>query len=83
MHEDGKENITDIFTDGDSIGFSALIEEKNYEDNAVILEEADIMQIPKEDFLQMIYGNFMISLFTMIEVSSSNEENHLHGLWLP
>lgn len=61
-HEDGKEYITDIFSDGDFIGFHALIEEKNYEDNAVILEEADILQIPKEDFLQMIYGDIQVAV---------------------
>ena len=61
-HEDGKEYITDIFSNGDFIGFHALIEEKNYEDNAVILEEADILQIPKEDFLQMIYGDIQVAV---------------------
>ena len=61
MHEDGKEYITDIFSDGDFMGYPALIEEKNYDDNAVVLEEADIMQIPKEDFLQMIYGDINVA----------------------
>ncbi len=61
LHEDGKEYITDIFSDGDFIGYPALIEENNYDDNAVILEEADILQIPKEDFLQMIYGDMNVA----------------------
>ncbi len=43
------------------MGYPALIEEKNYDDNTVILEEADIMQIPKEDFLQMIYGDITVA----------------------
>ncbi|MGZ8559620.1 MAG: response regulator [Chitinophagaceae bacterium] len=60
-HEDGKEYITDIFSEGDFMGYPALIEEQNYADNAVILEEADIMQIPKEDFLQMIYGDINVA----------------------
>lgn len=60
-HEDGKEYITNIYTDGDFIGYQALIDEKNYEDNAVILEEADVMQIPREDFLQMIYGDMNVA----------------------
>lgn len=60
-HEDGKEYITDLFADGDFIGYPALIEEKNYDDSAVVLEDAEIMQIPKEDFLQMIYGNMDIA----------------------
>ena len=60
-HEDGKEYITDIFSDGDFIGYQALIEDKNYEDSVIILEEAEIMQIPKEDFLQMIYGDINVA----------------------
>ncbi|WP_276502620.1 response regulator [Terrimonas pollutisoli] len=61
MHEDGKEYIIDIFTDGDFIGYPALIEDKNYDDNAVMLEESDIMQIPKDDFLQMVYGDITVA----------------------
>ena len=61
IHDDGKEYITDLFSDGDFIGYPALIEEKNYDDSAVVLEEAEIMQIPKEDFLQMIYGNMDVA----------------------
>lgn len=61
MHEDGKEYITDLFSDGDFIGYTALITEKSYDDSAVILEDAEIMQIPKEDFLQMIFGNMDVA----------------------
>lgn len=60
-HEDGKEYITDLFSDGDFIGYSALIEDKNYDDSAIILEEAEIMQLPREDFMQMIYGNMDVA----------------------
>lgn len=60
-HEDGKEYITDLFSNGDFIGYPALIEEKNYDDSAMVLEEADVMQIPREDFLQMIYSNMDVA----------------------
>ena len=60
-HEDGKEYITDLFSPGDFIGYTALIEDKNYDENATILEDAEIMQIPKEDFLQMIYNDINIA----------------------
>ena len=60
-NEDGKEYITDLISEGDFIGYPALIDEKNYDDSAVILEDADIMLIPKEDFLQMIYGDIAIA----------------------
>jgi len=61
-HEDGKEYITDLFADGDFIGYPALIEDKNYDDSAIVLEDAEIMQIPKEEFMQMIYGNIDFAL---------------------
>lgn len=60
-HPDGKEYITDLFSQGDFMGYSALISDKNYDDSTVILEDAEIMQIPKEDFLQMIYNDITIA----------------------
>ena len=60
-HEDGKEYITDLLSQGDFIGYKALIDDKNYDDSATVLEDAEIMQIPKEDFLQMIYGDINIA----------------------
>lgn len=60
-HEDGKEYITDLFSDGDYIGYPALIEEKNYDDSAVALEETEIIQVPKEDFQQIIFNDIQIS----------------------
>ncbi len=60
-HEDGKEYITNLYSDGDFIGYTALIEDSNYDDSAGILEDAEIMQIPKEDFLQMVYSDISIA----------------------
>lgn len=60
-HEDGKEYITDLFSAGDFIGYTALIEEKNYDDSAAVLEDAEIMQIPKDDFLKMIHTDINLA----------------------
>jgi len=60
-NEDGKEYITDIFSTGDFIGYPALIENNNYDDNAIALEEAEVLQIPREDFLEMIYGDISVA----------------------
>lgn len=60
-HEDGKEYITDLFSAGSFIGYTALIEDKNYNDNATILEDAEIMQIPREEFMGMIYNDINIA----------------------
>jgi len=60
-HEDGKEYIINLYSDGDFIGYTALIEDTNYEDSATILEDAEIMMIPKDDFLQMVYSDISIA----------------------
>jgi len=62
MHEDGKEYITDLFSEGDFIGYPALIEDKNYDDSAMVLEDAEVMQIPREEFMQMIYTNMDVAI---------------------
>lgn len=60
-HEDGKEYITDLFSAGDFIGYTALIEDKNYDDSALVLEDAELMQIPKEEFHQMVFSDINIA----------------------
>jgi CRP-like cAMP-binding protein/CheY-like chemotaxis protein len=60
-HEDGKEYITNLYSDGDFIGYAALIEDSNYDDSATILEDAEVMMIPKDDFLQMVYSDISIA----------------------
>ncbi len=60
-NEDGKEYISNLYSDGDFIGYTALIEDKNYDDSATVLEDSEIMLIPKDDFLQMIYSDISIA----------------------
>lgn len=60
-HEDGKEYITDLFSGGDFIGYSALIEDRAYTDSAAVLEDAEIMQIPRDEFLGMMYSDMAIA----------------------
>lgn len=81
-HEDGKEYITDLFSDGDFIGYPALIEEKNYDDSAIVLEDAEIMQIPKEDFSEMVFGdiNIAIKFIRIITQNVKEKEERLLNL---
>jgi CRP-like cAMP-binding protein len=60
-HPDGKEYITDLYHDGDFIGYSALLENSYYLDSAVALEDLEVLAIPKDDFLQMVYNDISIS----------------------
>jgi DNA-binding response OmpR family regulator len=58
---DGKEYITNLYNDGDFIGYSALLENALYDDSAVVIEDSEILAIPKDDFLQMIYNDIGIA----------------------
>lgn len=81
-HEDGKEYITDIFTAGDFVGFQPLIEDRSYEENAVVLEDAEIMQIPKEDFMGMINTdiNVAVKFIRIVTQNAREKEERLVNL---
>jgi len=61
MNEDGKEYITNLYHAGDYLGHITLLENKNYDDTAEILEDAEIYLIPKDDFLQAVYHDMNIA----------------------
>jgi CheY-like chemotaxis protein/CRP-like cAMP-binding protein len=60
-HPEGKEYITNLYSEGDFIGYSALLENSIYEDSAIAIENSEILAIPKDDFLQMVYSDIQIS----------------------
>ena len=61
VHEDGKEYITNLYTAGDFIGYLPLLENRSYEDTAIVLEDAELALIPKEEFLTAIYKDINIA----------------------
>lgn len=60
-HEDGKEYITNLYNAGEFIGYLALLEEKVYEDSASFFEDSEVIQIPQDDFLKMVYSDISIA----------------------
>jgi len=58
---DGKELITGINGPGDFFGYTAILEETNYRDNAQTLEDSRLMLIPREDFLELITNDTRIA----------------------
>jgi DNA-binding response OmpR family regulator len=60
-HPDGKEYITHLYNEGDFIGYSSLLDDSFYAESAIIIEEAEIMSVPKDDFLHMLYNDIHIS----------------------
>ncbi len=61
INEDGKELITNIFSTGDFFGYTYVLEEITYKENAQVLEDAEIMHIPKDDFITLISGDSQVA----------------------
>src|SRR6476646_2764829 len=81
-NENGKEYITDLFSEGDFIGYPALIEDHNYDDTAVALDESEIIQIPRDDFQNLVYGDLTVAtkFIRIITQNVKNKEERLLNL---
>ncbi|WP_207534624.1 response regulator [Desertivirga arenae] len=53
LHE-GKELITNIYGEGDFLGHRQILEQILYTENAQVIEEAELILIPKTDFLEIL-----------------------------
>lgn len=53
-HPDGKELITCIYNANDFFGFEPILEGTNYNETAVAMQDAEIIAIPKYDFLTLL-----------------------------
>jgi CheY-like chemotaxis protein len=57
INEDGKEYITGIYTKGDFIGYTAILEDTNFTEGASALEESEVCMVNRQDFINLIYSN--------------------------
>lgn len=53
MNEDGKELITDLYNQGDFLGYLPLLTNTAYSESITALENLELAIIPKDDFLQL------------------------------
>jgi CRP/FNR family cyclic AMP-dependent transcriptional regulator len=54
VNERGKEFITNIYTQGDFFGYIDILQDGNYQETVQVMDDADLIHIPKSDFLQLI-----------------------------
>lgn len=60
-NDDGKEFITNISGTGDFFGYTSILEDANYKEEAEVLEETELMLIPREDFMQLVSNDMQIA----------------------
>mgnify|MGYP005751460047 CR=1 FL=1 len=56
-NDEGREYITHLYKEGDFIGYLDLMEETNYRESAMAMEEAEVYVIPKDEFFSLLYRN--------------------------
>ena len=77
-NDEGKEFITHVYQVGDFFGHAPLFENKPCSDTAVVMEESDIVKIPKEDFLALLHRNREVSAKFIRLLSNQVEEQEQH-----
>jgi DNA-binding response OmpR family regulator len=53
-HPDGKELIISLFTANEFFGFEPILENGNYNESAVAMQDSELVVIPRHDFMLMI-----------------------------
>lgn len=53
-NDDGKELIISMFTAGDFFGYLPVLQNMNYKDNAEVLEDTEMILIPRDDFKNLV-----------------------------
>lgn len=54
-NELGKEFITELYKEGDFIGYADLLEGRKHSDTTIALEDSELIFISKDDFFQLIF----------------------------
>jgi DNA-binding response OmpR family regulator len=56
-HPDGKELIINLYKANDFFGFEPILENENYKESAVAMQDSELVTIPRHDFMLMIQSH--------------------------
>lgn len=82
INNEGKEYITNLYTTGDFVGYMPMLENGIYEETAEVLEDAEIVKIPGEDFLKAFYNDINVAsrFIKLIAQNVQEKEQRLMSL---
>lgn len=81
-NDNGKELVIGLYNKNDFLGHIALLEQTNYRETAVAMEDTELAEIPKEDFEVMINNNREVStkFIELLAKNVSEKEEQLIGM---
>jgi len=82
INDDGKELITNLYHKGEFLGFKAILEGENYKEAAAAIENTEVIKIPRQDFISLIYSNKEVSksFIKLLTNNLSEKEDELLNL---
>ena len=81
-NNDGKELVTELYSQGDFFGYIAMLEETVYRDTTETMEETSLAIIPKDDFDELLNNNAQVAgkFIQLLAKNISEKEDQLLGL---
>jgi CRP/FNR family transcriptional regulator, cyclic AMP receptor protein len=81
-HEDGKDLVVGLYTEGDFLGYITLLEGTVYKETAETMEDTEVALIPKKDFEDLINRNPAIAkkFINLLAKNLSEKEQQLLGI---
>lgn len=81
-HEEDKEYVTSLYKQGDFFGYVSLLQNSDYTQSAVALEDCEICKIPKNDFTALLYKNRDVAnkFIKMLSCNIAEREKRLLSL---
>jgi DNA-binding response OmpR family regulator len=79
VNDDGKELIVRIANEGDFFGYTALLENCIYKENAEALEDAEVIGLPRHEFEELVHANLEVSkrFIRLLAADVSEKEEQL------
>ena len=73
-NDQGKEYISNLYKEGDFLGYLDLLQADAYQQSAICLEPSEVVLIPKDDFLKLLQGNRAVAAKFMRMLSDNVRE---------
>jgi CRP-like cAMP-binding protein len=71
MNDNGKQLITSIYKENEFLGYLALLQNENYQQTAVAMEDTELVIVPRKEFEELIDSNHEVSR-KFIEILARN-----------
>ncbi len=81
-NDNGKELVVGLYNKNDFLGHIALLEQTNYQETAIAMDDTELAEIPKEDFEILINNNREVSrkFIQLLAKNVSEKEDQLIGM---